>query len=230
MGFITRAGRADGATVLGVARCCSRRCAARSTSSSSSPRRCSPSATGIVGATVTVLGIMAGPMMIKTRATTRELSAGAITAGGTLGILIPPSVMLIVMGAGARRLGRRSLCGGVRPGLPARRACIIAYTDGPLLIQSEARSAGAEGGARHQFDADRAVGVRGRRACRLRCCTIATLGVDPRRHRHADRGGGVGALGAIILVIVYRRFTWKGLQDACSAPRWPPRAWCCCSR
>ncbi len=54
-------------------------------------------ATGIVGAAVTVLGIMAGPMMIKAKYDAK-LSAGAITAGGTLGILIPPSVMLIVMG------------------------------------------------------------------------------------------------------------------------------------
>src|SRR5881628_1157149 len=54
-------------------------------------------ATGIVGAAVTVLGIMAGPIMIKTGYDSK-LAAGAITAGGTLGILIPPSVMLIVMG------------------------------------------------------------------------------------------------------------------------------------
>ena len=54
-------------------------------------------ASGIVGASVTMLGIMAGPMMIKAGYDAR-LSAGAITAGGTLGILIPPSVMLIVMG------------------------------------------------------------------------------------------------------------------------------------
>src|ERR1700741_4358713 len=54
-------------------------------------------ATGIVGAAVTVLGIMASPIMIKSGYDAR-LSAGAITAGGTLGILIPPSVMLIVMG------------------------------------------------------------------------------------------------------------------------------------
>ena len=54
-------------------------------------------ATGIVGAAVTILGIMAGPMMIKTGYDAR-LSAGAIAAGGTLGILVPPSVMLVVMG------------------------------------------------------------------------------------------------------------------------------------
>jgi TRAP-type mannitol/chloroaromatic compound transport system permease large subunit len=54
-------------------------------------------ATGIVGAAVTVLGIMAAPMMIKSGYDAR-LSAGAITAGGTLGILVPPSIMLVVMG------------------------------------------------------------------------------------------------------------------------------------
>jgi TRAP-type mannitol/chloroaromatic compound transport system permease large subunit len=54
-------------------------------------------ATGIVGAAVTVLGIMAAPMMLKSRYDAR-LSAGAIAAGGTLGILVPPSIMLVVMG------------------------------------------------------------------------------------------------------------------------------------
>src|SRR6266511_1315318 len=54
-------------------------------------------ATGIVGAAVTVLGIMAGTTMIRAGYDTR-LSAGIITAGGTLGILIPPSVLLLVMG------------------------------------------------------------------------------------------------------------------------------------
>jgi TRAP-type mannitol/chloroaromatic compound transport system permease large subunit len=54
-------------------------------------------ATGIVGAAVTVLGIMAAPMMIKIGYDAR-LSSGAIAAGGTLGILVPPSVMLVVMG------------------------------------------------------------------------------------------------------------------------------------
>ena len=54
-------------------------------------------ATGIVGASVTILGIMAAKTMNRSGYDVR-LSAGAITAGGTLGILIPPSIMLIVMG------------------------------------------------------------------------------------------------------------------------------------
>jgi tripartite ATP-independent transporter DctM subunit len=54
-------------------------------------------ATGIVGAAVSVLGIMAGGMMMRA-GYDAQMSAGAIAAGGTLGILIPPSVMLLVMG------------------------------------------------------------------------------------------------------------------------------------
>jgi len=54
-------------------------------------------ATGIVGASVTILGIMAARTMNKSGYDVR-LAAGTITAGGTLGILIPPSIMLVVMG------------------------------------------------------------------------------------------------------------------------------------
>jgi|TARA_B100000929_G_scaffold96806_1_gene75923 tripartite ATP-independent transporter DctM subunit len=54
-------------------------------------------ATGIVGASVTILGIMSAKTMNKAKYDVR-LAAGSITAGGTLGILIPPSIMLVVMG------------------------------------------------------------------------------------------------------------------------------------
>ena len=54
-------------------------------------------ATGLVGASVTILGIMAAKTMNRSGYDVR-LAAGTITAGGTLGILIPPSIMLVVMG------------------------------------------------------------------------------------------------------------------------------------
>ena len=54
-------------------------------------------ATGIVGASVTILGIMSAKTMNRSNYDVR-LAAGSITAGGTLGILIPPSIMLVVMG------------------------------------------------------------------------------------------------------------------------------------
>ncbi|HEY1058505.1 MAG TPA: TRAP transporter large permease subunit [Limnobacter sp.] len=57
-------------------------------------------ATGIVGAVVTLMGLLAMPSMLKAGYDTK-MAAGAITAGGCLGILIPPSVLLIVYGATA---------------------------------------------------------------------------------------------------------------------------------
>src|SRR5216110_471733 len=57
-------------------------------------------ATGIVGAVVTLMGLLAFPAMLKAGYNVK-VSAGVITAGGCLGILIPPSVMLIVYGATA---------------------------------------------------------------------------------------------------------------------------------
>jgi TRAP-type mannitol/chloroaromatic compound transport system permease large subunit len=57
-------------------------------------------ATGIVGAVVTLMGLLAFPAMLKAGYNTK-IAAGAVTAGGCLGILIPPSVLLIVYGATA---------------------------------------------------------------------------------------------------------------------------------
>jgi tripartite ATP-independent transporter DctM subunit len=57
-------------------------------------------ATGIIGAVVTLMGLLAFPAMLKAGYNMR-LAAGAVTAGGTLGILIPPSVLLILYGATA---------------------------------------------------------------------------------------------------------------------------------
>jgi TRAP-type mannitol/chloroaromatic compound transport system permease large subunit len=57
-------------------------------------------ASGIIGAVVTVMGLLAFPAMLKAGYGVR-LAAGAVTAGGTLGILIPPSVLLILYGATA---------------------------------------------------------------------------------------------------------------------------------
>ncbi len=57
-------------------------------------------ATGIVGAVVTLMGLLAFPAMLRAGYDIK-VSAGAITAGGCLGILIPPSVLLIVYGATA---------------------------------------------------------------------------------------------------------------------------------
>src|SRR5918993_863750 len=73
-------------------------------------------ATGIVGAVVTLMGLLAFPAMLKAGYDVK-LSAGAITAGGCLGILIPPSVLLILYGATAGVSVVRLYAGALFPGL-----------------------------------------------------------------------------------------------------------------
>ncbi len=73
-------------------------------------------ATGIVGAVVTLMGLLAFPAMLRSGYDIK-LSAGAITAGGCLGILIPPSVMLILYGATAGVSVVQLYAGAFFPGL-----------------------------------------------------------------------------------------------------------------
>jgi len=75
--------------------------------------------TGIVGASVVAMGLMAGPSLLR-RGYDRKLSAGIICASGTLGILIPPSIMLVVYGGltGMRETSVGMLfAGAILPGL-----------------------------------------------------------------------------------------------------------------
>ena len=73
-------------------------------------------ATGIVGAVVTLMGLLAFPAMLKAGYNVK-VSAGVITAGGCLGILIPPSVMLIVYGAVAGVSVVQLYAGAFLPGI-----------------------------------------------------------------------------------------------------------------
>jgi TRAP-type mannitol/chloroaromatic compound transport system permease large subunit len=73
-------------------------------------------ATGIVGAVVTLMGLLAFPAMLKAGYNTK-VAAGAITAGGCLGILIPPSVLLIVYGAVAGVSVVKLYAGAFGPGI-----------------------------------------------------------------------------------------------------------------
>ncbi len=101
-------------------------------------------ATGIVGASVTILGIMAARTMNRSGYDVK-LAAGTITAGGTLGILIPPSIMLIVMGpvleVPVTDLFRAAIIPGVMLAglylLYALGRCLINPSLGPILPDEE---------------------------------------------------------------------------------------------
>ncbi len=100
--------------------------------------------TGIIGASVVTMGLLGMPVMLKYNYSKR-LASGAICAGGSLGILIPPSIMLVVMAdQGALSVGKL-FAGAVIPGLILAGLyigyilirCWIKPQDGPALSREE---------------------------------------------------------------------------------------------
>jgi tripartite ATP-independent transporter DctM subunit len=167
-------------------------------------------ATGIVGAAVTVLGIMAAPIMIKSGYSPR-LSAGAIAAGGTLGILIPPSVMLVVMGPVINVSVAKLYAAAFGPGLLLAGLYIV-YTLGrsfwnPTLGPPVPKEERAEsfGHMIREF----VVGM-----VPLALLIAATLGTILAGIVTPTEAAAMGASGAILLSIAYRRFTSQGLKTA----------------
>jgi tripartite ATP-independent transporter DctM subunit len=167
-------------------------------------------ATGIVGAAVTVLGIMASPIMIKTGYDGR-LAAGSITAGGTLGILIPPSVMLIVMGPVLGVSVVDLYAAAIVPGFMLAAMYVVYVTVrsffnpklGPPLPKEE-RSPSIWLSLRAFV-----LGV-----VPLAGLVAATLGSILAGLATPTEAAGMGAAGALLLAVAYRRLTWSGLQRA----------------
>jgi tripartite ATP-independent transporter DctM subunit len=167
-------------------------------------------ATGIVGAAVTVLGIMASPIMIKTGYDGR-LAAGAITAGGTLGILIPPSVMLIVMGPVLGVSVADLYAAAFGPGFLLA-SIYFAY----LLIRSTLNpSLGPpvpkEERVTNPFLIIKEV-VLG--VVPLLGLIAATLGSILAGLATPTEAAGIGSLGALILAAAYRRLSYAALRRA----------------
>jgi len=167
-------------------------------------------ATGIVGAAVTVLGIMASPIMIKT-GYDAKLSAGAITAGGTLGILIPPSVMLIVMGPVlgvpvtdlyAAAFGPGFLLAGMYLAYLLGRSFLNPKLGPPVPKEERIHSVG-------KILYEVAIGV-----VPLLALIAATLGSILAGLATPTEAASVGALGATVLALAYRRLTYAGMKQA----------------
>ena len=160
-------------------------------------------ASGIVGASVTLLGIMAARAMDKSKYDV-QMSAGIITAGGTLGILIPPSVMLVVMGpvmgipvtdlyAGAM------IPGVMLAGLYAAYALVRCWLNpslGPALPKSERME--SMGALLVEF-------VKG--MVPITVLLMSSMGAIFAGVATPTEGAALGAVGALFLTIVYRRIT-----------------------
>jgi tripartite ATP-independent transporter DctM subunit len=167
-------------------------------------------ATGIVGAAVTVLGIMASPIMIKT-GYDAKLSAGAITAGGTLGILIPPSVMLIVMGPVlgvpvsdlyAAAFGPGFILAGLYLAYLLGRAFVNPRLGPPVPKEERVHSLGT-------MLKEVVVGV-----VPLLALIAATLGSILVGLATPTEASAVGAFGALLLAAGYRKLSWARFKQA----------------
>jgi tripartite ATP-independent transporter DctM subunit len=167
-------------------------------------------ATGIVGAAVTVLGIMASPIMNKS-GYDAELSAGAIAAGGTLGILIPPSVMLIVMGPVlgvsvadlyAAAFGPGFMLASIYLIYLMARALYNPKLGPPVPVEERIHSVGT-------ILKEVVLGI-----VPLAALITATLGSILAGLATPTEASAVGAVGALFLSIVYGRFTFAGFKRA----------------
>ena len=167
-------------------------------------------ATGIVGASVTILGIMAAKTMNRSGYDV-QLAAGTITAGGTLGILIPPSIMLVVMGPILEVPVTDLFAAAVVPGFLlaflytgyALLRCQLNPALGPPLPEDERPRDMA-----HVFS-DFCKGLIPPAAL-----VGAALGSILFGFATPTEGAGCGAAGALLLTLAYRRMSWRGFQQA----------------
>jgi len=167
-------------------------------------------AAGTVGATVVLMGIMAVPIMTKNRYNV-PLSAGAITAGGTLGILVPPSVMLVVMGPvmGVSVAELYASCFG--PGFLLAGIfivyCLVRSLINPSLgppLPREERT-----GSLKDIVVELTMGM-----LPHAILILATLGTIIWGWATPTEAAAMGVVGAAFLAVVYRQFTWARLKDA----------------
>ena len=165
-------------------------------------------ATGIVGAAVTVLGIMASPIMVKAGYDGR-LAAGCITAGGTLGILIPPSVMLIVMGPVLGVSVADLYASAFGPGFLLA-GMYLAYLLGRAFLNPKLGPPVPREERVHSLPVmlrEVTVGV-----VPLVCLIAAALGSILAGVATPTEAAGIGALGAVLLAAGYGKLTYAGMK------------------
>ncbi len=168
-------------------------------------------ATGIVGAVVTLMGLLALPAMLKARYD-HSFASGIICAGGTLGILIPPSIMLIVYAAASGVSIVRLYAGAMLPGLTLV-ALYLIYIVGRSILQPEL----APKPSREEVPdvpAGRLIMMLLTSFLPLAALILAVLGSILFGLATPTEAAAIGALGGMLLAVVYRALSFQRLRES----------------
>jgi tripartite ATP-independent transporter DctM subunit len=168
-------------------------------------------ATGIVGAVVTLMGLLAFPAMLKARYDVRYAS-GVICAGGTLGILIPPSILLIVYGATAGVSVVRMYAAALLPGLLLAGLYLI-YVVAKAVLQPQLAPKPTRDEVGH-YSVLQISWMLLTSFVPLAVLILAVLGAILFGLATPSEAAAIGALGGVVLAAAYRALTWQRLKES----------------
>jgi tripartite ATP-independent transporter DctM subunit len=167
-------------------------------------------ATGIVGAVVTLMGLLAFPQMMKAGYDTR-LASGVTCAGGCLGIMIPPSILLIVYGAQAGVSVVKLYAGALLPGFLLASMYVI-YVVTLAMVKPQLAPPLPKEQANVPFL--KTVYLLATSFFPLAMLILAVLGTIMFGLATPTEAAAVGAFGAILLAAGYRALNWGRLKEA----------------
>ena len=167
-------------------------------------------ATGIIGAVVTLMGLLALRPMLKAGYDVK-LAAGSITAGGCLGILIPPSILLILYGATAGVSVVRLYAGALLPGILLA-GMYVAY----VMIRAKLNPALAPPLPKSQMDVPTTQVLKELLTSfvPLMALIMLVLGSIIFGLATPTEAAALGSLGGIALAAAYRQLTWVRLKES----------------
>lgn len=168
-------------------------------------------ATGIVGAVVTLMGLLALPSMLKARYD-KSFAAGIICAGGTLGILIPPSIMLIVYAAASGVSIVRLYAGALLPGLTLAGLYLI-YVVVRAKLQPELAPKPTKEEV-PDMPLGKVLWLLTTSFLPLAALILAVLGSILGGLATPSEAASIGALGGLVLAAAYRSLTWQRLRES----------------
>jgi tripartite ATP-independent transporter DctM subunit len=167
-------------------------------------------ATGIVGAVVTLMGLLAFPAMLRAGYDTR-IASGVVCAGGCLGILIPPSVMLILYGATAGVSVVKLYAAAFFPGLALAGMYVLYVIVRVMMKPSLAPQLPAE---ERNVPALTIIWALLTSFFPLVTLIVAVLGCIIFGLATPSEAAAIGALGAVILALAYRSFSLDKMKDS----------------